>query len=174
MFKLLKINLIIMIKKTEKIRLLLVAALVMVLVTSCDSSKKLEKEQKEQIQNYLSSHPDLDFVLKESGLYYCDVVVGTGIAAATHDTAYVIYTAKYLNDVTLGSNVGGDTLIFPIGEGALISGFDEGITYMKEGGEAILLFPSELGYGNSGYYFSAWTPLVFEVYLPKIEPSTAK
>jgi len=40
------------------------------LVSSCDLTKKYEKEEKEEIQNYLSQHPELSFVLKESGLYY--------------------------------------------------------------------------------------------------------
>ena len=108
-------------------------------------------------------------------MYYCDVTVGTGPAAVTHDTAYVKYTAKYLNGTTFDTNVGkNDTLIFPINEGIWIVGFDEGITYMKEGGKAVMVIPSDIGYGNTGYYFPAWTPLFFEIDLVKIVPASGK
>lgn len=163
-----------MIQISKKIRLIVVAALVLVLATSCDPAKKYEEEQEAEIQNYIVTHPDLNFVLKPSGLYYCDVTVGTGIAAATHDTAYVMYTGKLLDDEEFITNIDGDTLIFPIGEGGVPEGFFEGITYMNEGGSAVFLMPSDLGYGNSGYVMQAYTPLLFEVYLPKIVVTPGK
>lgn len=164
-----------MIQLTEKIRLVVVAALVIVLMASCDPTKKYEKEQKEAIQNYLNDHPELEFELKESGLYYLDVIVGSGMAAAIHDTAYVMYKGTFLDGSKLDENYDdNDTLIFPIGEGYTILGFDEGITYMNEGGKAMFLMPSQLAFGNFSYYIPAYTPVVFEAELAKIVPSGAK
>lgn len=164
-----------MIQITEKIRLVVVAALVIVLIASCDPTKKYEKEQKEAIQNYLNEHPELDFELKESGLYYFDVLVGSGMAAAIHDTAYVMYKGTFLDGSKLDENYEKkDTLKFPIGEGYTILGFDEGITYMNEGGKAMFLMPSELAFGNYGSFLPAYTPVVFEAELAKIVPSGAK
>jgi FKBP-type peptidyl-prolyl cis-trans isomerase len=161
--------------KKSKTELFAVAGIILILVVSCDPYKKYEKEQKAEIQTFISSHPEYNFQLKNSGLYYFDVAVGTGPAAVTHDTAYVKYTAKYLNGTTFDTNVGkNDTLIFPINEGIWILGFDEGITYMKEGGKAVMVIPSDIGYGNTGYYFPAWTPLFFEIDLVKIAPSSGK
>jgi FKBP-type peptidyl-prolyl cis-trans isomerase len=161
---------------TEKKTILLVGAgIILILFASCDPYKKYDKQQAEEIQAFIDSHPEYDFQLKASGLYYYDVEVGTGPAAATHDTAYVKYTAKYLSGNTFETNVGtNDTLVFPINEGWKIQGLDEGITYMKEGGKAVLIVPSELGMGNTGYYFPAWTPVFFEVNLVKIAPSASK
>lgn len=161
--------------KRTKVSILLLTVIIALSTVSCDLTEKYEKQQNEKIQNYLTEHPDLSFVRKESGLYYCDVVVGTGAPAATHDTAYVKYTAKYLNGTKFDTNVGkSDTLIFPINEGNMIAGFEEGITYMNEGGQAILLMPSDLAYGNSGYVMPAYTPIIFEVSLVKVASQYGK
>lgn len=165
-----------MIMTKSRIGIGIMAAIIAISGVSCNMTKKYEREEKEKIQNYITEHPEYDFVLKESGLYYADVVIGTGIHAATHDTAYVKYTGKYLDNRIFETNVSiDDTLIFPINEGWLnLVGFDEGITYMNEGGEAIFLIPSSIGYGNAGYYMPAWTPVLFEVNLVKIEPHSGK
>jgi peptidylprolyl isomerase len=158
-----------MIRLSKKTILTLLTGLLIIFVTSCMSTKKFEKEEESLIQDYLAKNPDLDFELKPSGLYYLDILTGTGPAAETHDTAYIFYTAKYLNGNTFDTNVGTiDTLITPVNEGYLIAGFDEGISYMKEGGKSQLIVPSYLGYGQSGYRFPAYTPILFEVDLVKV------
>jgi FKBP-type peptidyl-prolyl cis-trans isomerase len=158
-----------MIRLSKKTILTLLTGLLIIFVTSCMSTKKFEKEEESLIQDYLAKNPDLDFELKPSGLYYLDILTGTGPAAETHDTAYILYAAKYLNGNTFDTNVGTiDTLITPVNEGYLIAGFDEGISYMKEGGKSQLIVPSYLGYGQSGYRFPAYTPVLFEVDLVKV------
>jgi FKBP-type peptidyl-prolyl cis-trans isomerase FkpA len=159
----------------KKSGILAAAGIILILVVSCNPYKKYEKEQTETIQAYINSHPEYNFQLKPSGLYYSDVTVGTGLAPATHDTAFVKYTAKFLTDKTFDTNVGtNDTLILPVNEGWVIQGFDEGITYMKVGGKAVLIVPSDLAYGNTGYSFPAWTPILFELDLVKVDPSSGK
>jgi FKBP-type peptidyl-prolyl cis-trans isomerase FkpA len=159
----------------KRTRILAVAGIIVILVASCNPYKKYEKEQADKITEYINSHPEYNFQLKSSGLYYCDVTVGTGLAAAIHDTAFVKYTAKFLTDKTFDTNVGtNDTLILPVNEGWVIQGFDEGITYMKVGGKAVLIVPSDLAYGNTGYSFPAWTPILFELDLVKLTPHSGK
>jgi len=158
------------IKYCKSIIVLVVAGLIVSLV-SCNPASKYEKTEKEAISNYLNTHPTDTFDLKESGLYYRDVVTGTGLQPQLHDTAYVIYTGKFLNGSTFDSNVSGKQLIFPAGEGLMIAGFDEGIMDMKARGKAQLLVPSKLGYGTQGYYtIAGYTPLLYEVELVKVIP----
>ena len=163
-----------MMKMKNLVNGLLILGFVMIFVSSCDLTKKYEKKEKEEISNYLGQHPELSFVLKESGLYYLDVTVGTGEQLVTKDTAFVIYTGYFLDGTKFDTNVGGDLYGFPVGEGFVIPGFDEGVMYMREGGTAKFLIPSFLGYGNSGYYMSAYTPLLFEVKLDSIAPGPGK
>jgi peptidylprolyl isomerase len=90
----------------------------------------------------------------------------------SQDTVYLYYTVKLLDGTELYSNVDtDDTLKFVVNEGYVIKGLDEGITYMKEGGQSLLLIPSKLAYGASGdyYYIGGYTPLLFEIELLRVK-----
>jgi FKBP-type peptidyl-prolyl cis-trans isomerase len=157
-----------MIKKVyQTARSLVVAGLLLSLV-SCDPSAKYEKEEKQSIADYLSNS-SVEFTKMESGLYYHEVLAGTGATPAQGDTAYVTYTGKFLSGTIFDSNVDKTAFPFAVGTGYVIAGLDEGVTYMSPGGKSILLIPSSLGYGSQGYYtISGFTPLIFEVELKKI------
>ena len=167
-----------MIKKYYQSILLFIAVALMVSFGSCDPAKKYEKEEKEEIQNFLNSNDTLNYELKPSGLYYLEVLTGTGRTPVVHDTAYLIYTGMFLNGNVFSTNVGTtDTLIRPVAEGYLIYGLDEGITYMKAGGKASLLIPSKLAYGASGDItgtIGGYTPLLFNVALVRVKPGPGK
>jgi FKBP-type peptidyl-prolyl cis-trans isomerase len=165
-----------MIKKYYQSILLFFAAIMLLSLGSCDPARKYEKAETEAIANYLSSNPADSFKLEPSGLYYMDVVIGTGRIPAVGDTAHVVYTGKFLNGNVFDTNAGGADLVFPVGEGFLIAGFDEGVTYMKEGGKATFLIPSKLGYGTQGYYGTVpgYTPLLYDVQLVKVIPGPSK
>jgi FKBP-type peptidyl-prolyl cis-trans isomerase FkpA len=156
--------------------LLFLTVIFILSLSSCNPSRKYEKEEKAEIQEYLRNNDSIYFVLLPSGLYYLDVVLGSGRLAATHDTAYIKYTGKFLDGTVFSTNVGkSDTLISPVDEGWLISGIDEGITYMKEGGKTMLLIPSKLAYGSSGRgLIDGYTPLLFDVELVRVKPGPGK
>jgi FKBP-type peptidyl-prolyl cis-trans isomerase len=159
-------------KVMKNLMILAIGGLILLFVSSCDPQRKYFKEENAKIQQYLTDNPDLVFEKKKSGLYYLEEVVGTGEQAVTHDTAYTFYTAKFLNGNQFDSNVGTtDTVIYPVNEGYLIPGYEEGLTYMKVGGKSKMLIPSTLGYGNTGYYFPAFTPIIFEVHLVRLVKS---
>jgi FKBP-type peptidyl-prolyl cis-trans isomerase FkpA len=163
-----------MIKMNNLIKGFLFTGLIMILLSSCDLTKKYEKEEKEEIQNFLSQHPELTFELKASGLYFMDVTDGTGEKPVLNDSAFVTYTGYFLDGTKFDTNVGSDLFGFPVGVGFVIPGFDEGVMLMREGGTAKMLMPSYIGYGNSGYYMAAYTPLLFDVKLDSIVPGSGK
>jgi FKBP-type peptidyl-prolyl cis-trans isomerase FkpA len=159
--------------KRNKCGLLMILPVIglILILYSCDPSKSYVKHENSLIQNYLSKNPDLAFEQKASGLYYLDVVVGTGVAPVKNDSAYVMYTGSLLDGTIFGSNVETkDTFKFKVGEGKAIQGIDEGVTYMKQGGKATLLVPSKLAYGPTGLYqIAGYTPLLFDVALVKVK-----
>lgn len=166
-----------MIQVKGKVNITITICAALISLSSCfPSTEELEKEEADKIQAYLSENSTIDFDLKSSGLYYLEVIAGTGLAAATHDTAYVYYSVSILDGTILESNYGtDDTLIFPVDEGYLIAGFEEGLSYMKSGGNSIFLVPSKLGYGSTGNYYgtiAGYTPLIFDVKLLKVKPCT--
>lgn len=161
-----------MIKTNFRIIIPLVIFILMLSVTSCDPSRKMEKQEKEEIEAYLSKNSSLNFVKQPSGLYYHEVVAGTGISPVRTDSAYVNYTGMFLDGTIFDSNVTSGKLYgFIIGLN--ITGFDEGITLMKPGGKATILIPSKLAYGSMGTYgISGYTPLLFDIELVKVVPYT--
>jgi FKBP-type peptidyl-prolyl cis-trans isomerase len=165
-----------MIRKRSLATVLVISTMVILFLGSCDPSKKFNKQEQEEIDKYLSDNSELAFELKPSGLYYYDVQVGTGIMPAISDTVYLFYTGKFVDGTVFDSNVATkDTLILPIGEGWLIPGFDEGIQYMKVGGKAMLLIPSDLAYGTVGRGpIPGYTPLLFDVELLKVKLTAKK
>ena len=88
----------------------------------------------------------------ETGLQYIMVQEGTGTMPAVGQQVLVHYTG-YLEDGTIfdSSVERGQPLPFPLGQGRVIKGWDEGIALLKVGGKARLIIPSGLAYGDKGY-----------------------
>jgi len=142
--------------------------------TSCSLNDNLadrEAQEKLDIQNFLLNNDTISFEKKTSGLYYYDFIEGTGPQVETHDTAYVFYAMQYLSTLVFETNMGTtDTLKVSVNEGKFIPGFEEGISYMREGGKALFVVPSSLAFGAEGtIYVSPYTPFLFQVYLVKLK-----
>lgn len=154
----------------------------MVALASCDPSKKWEKAEREQIQNYLSSIGDTIYDLKPSGLYYLSILEGTGLMPVTNDTVSIRYTIKLVSGTLFQTNVGQTSPFkFIVGSYNIIRGINEGVTYMKMGGKAKLLTPSNLAYGPQGltdaYGYNilpGYTPLVWDIELVDVRPGPVK
>lgn len=116
-------------------------------------------------------------VTTDSGLQYRDLAVGTGTVAQTGDTVLVHYTGWLQNaDGSRGqkfdsSRDRGEPLSFPLGQGRVIKGWDEGVRGMKIGGQRRLVIPSALAYGTrgAGGVIPPNATLIFEVELVKIK-----
>jgi len=148
----------------------ILSALVIISVfISCDKTNEFEAAEEVKIQEYLERNSTLLFEKKPSGLYYLEQITGTGTLPVKFDTAYVRYTGKFLTGQIFDSNVSASTpMQVMIGSQGLIQGFNEGLSYMKQGGKSLFLVPSSLGYGSMGNYYggiSGYTPLLFEVQL---------
>jgi len=159
-----------------------ILAIVALLLGSCLKNQDYTATEKENIENFLSSNPDLEFSKKESGLYYYEVTPGTGEAIRTNDTAYIIYTLKFLDGHVIETTVGASEIYkFQVGVQDVIPGFDEGVSYMKEDGKSMFLIPSSLAYGPTGVYnqygyllIPGYTPLLYDVTLAKIGRAPGK
>ena len=81
-----------------------------------------------------------------SGLYYRDLVVGTGAEAVVGKQV----TAKYDGTFVDGRRFDSGTYPFILGAHAVIPGWDEGVAGMKVGGKRQLIVPSDPAYGPNG------------------------
>ena len=84
-----------------------------------------------------------------SGLQYYDTTVGSGVSPTTGRTVSVQYVGTLLDGTQFDASPSGNPLLFPIGVGQVIAGFDEGISTMKVGGQRRLVIPAALGYGSA-------------------------
>ncbi|HKF42801.1 MAG TPA: FKBP-type peptidyl-prolyl cis-trans isomerase [Thermoanaerobaculia bacterium] len=107
-----------------------------------------------------------------TGLQWEDVKVGTGATPKSGQTCSMHYTGWLWEDGAKGKKFDssvdrGQPFEFPLGQGRVIKGWDEGISTMKVGGKRNLLIPPQLGYGARGYpgVIPANSTLFFEVEL---------
>lgn len=85
---------------------------------------------------------------KPNGMAVAVEKQGDGPAVKAGDVVRVHYTGQLLDGKVFDSSVErGDPLEFPIGQGRVIRGWDEGIPMFNVGGKGTLFIPSELGYG---------------------------
>ena len=86
-----------------------------------------------------------------SGLMYIVEKQGTGAQAVAGKTVSVHYTGMFPDGKVFDSSVErGQPIEFPLGQGRVIPGWDEGIALMKVGTKMKLIIPSNLAYGERG------------------------
>ena len=110
-----------------------------------------------------------------SGLVIDELALGTGDPAASGRKVSVHYTGWLFDNGVKGTKFDsskdrGDPFIFPLGQGHVIKGWDEGVAGMKVGGRRQLTIPPELGYGSrgAGGAIPPNATLIFEVELLKV------
>ncbi len=87
----------------------------------------------------------------ESGLRYKMIQKGNGKKAENGKTVSVHYEGSLENGKVFDSSYTRKKPIeFPLGEGNVIEGWDEGIALLQVGDKARFVIPSHLGYGSSG------------------------
>jgi peptidylprolyl isomerase len=86
-----------------------------------------------------------------SGLKYVDLKVGKGESPKPGQTVVVHYTGTFQDGTKFDSSRDrNEPFSFPLGQGKVIPGWDEGIATMKPGGRRKLVIPPDLAYGASG------------------------
>ncbi|MBR1627456.1 MAG: FKBP-type peptidyl-prolyl cis-trans isomerase [Bacteroidales bacterium] len=159
-------------------------------IISADELSGYEKEQ--QIKRQKEDEILTEYVLanyeraekKESGLFYLLVKEGQGKKVEFGKRVHVFYAVTDTTGKLYDTNIkeiaqkhlaNTDNLIFKsfdftLGDDALIAGWSEGVSYMREGGKAKLIIPSYLAYGENGFgRIPPSTPLIFDISVAKVE-----
>jgi FKBP-type peptidyl-prolyl cis-trans isomerase len=128
----------------KKLKYLILLALP-ILMMSC-SKEAVTGTEDEQINNYIASNKLTVTLKTASGLRYCKTSDGSGAALKAGQNINVDYAGNLMN----GKKFDSGNFSFILGAGRVVAGFDEGIAKMKVGEKAIIIFPSNLGYGANG------------------------
>jgi FKBP-type peptidyl-prolyl cis-trans isomerase len=161
--------------------LLLIISLAGVASFSCKrSTMQIEKAQevdyiREYVQKFLPGIKPTAL-----GLYYKPITLGdlTKDSIRTGDLVKVFYSGYLIQD-TVGVGIKNGAMFdtsgdyepfsFTVGGGGVITGWEEGIRLMKDGGEAIWVLPSSLGYaGQPQSRIPAYSPLIFHIKIYKV------
>lgn len=152
-------------------------------IFSCrdDSLEKQRQNELKKLDEFIRAHyAGLD--RKPSGLYFIPQQDGTGDSIQMGDRVQIfheIQTLDSLNRIGTGKYEPLELIVLPPTElpstatyVSELKALHEALTYMKKGSKALLIFDSNLGFGQYGSYgFIGFTPLMMEVEVYKVYPA---
>ncbi|MFT4737143.1 MAG: FKBP-type peptidyl-prolyl cis-trans isomerase FkpA [Cyclobacteriaceae bacterium] len=137
-------------------------------MTSLEKNKNAGgyEEARAELTNFLSEN-GIAAEASETGLQY---VINNKTNGAYPEPGQRV-SVKYKGMLLDGSVFDEGTYTFPLGQGEVIAGWDEGIGYLRVGESGVLYIPAEMGYGSrgSGARIPPFSPLMFEVELVEIQ-----
>lgn len=166
-------------------KIFLFIAFLGLLFSACDktTSQKLREDEDDLRNRYIERYHS-GAKPTDSGLYFFETDPGNadGDTIKKGDYVKVFYEGHLIEDNDSLGVIDGykfdssgdyEPFAFLVGQGSVIVGWDEAITYMKDGGKAKWVIPSELAYGSSGQGpIEAYSTLVFYVTVQKVYRST--
>jgi FKBP-type peptidyl-prolyl cis-trans isomerase FkpA len=154
-------------------------------VSSCmkDDSEAKKAEEKKILEDYISANYST-VTPTASGLYYIETLAGTGDSVKFGEWMELKYTGRLVtsNDVVMTSDLqfAKDNNIYTQGvyyglsrqvQGYWYEGLNEGISMMREGGKARIIFSSDLGQGGyESKNIPAYSSMIFDIELVKVIP----
>lgn len=113
--------------------------------------EKLATRESVELEKYIKEK-GIDAKKTASGMYISISKEGTGELVGSGRLAKMNYTGYLLDGSVFDSNVDPkfkhtDPFEFPVGQGAVIKGWDEGVASLKVGTKAKLIIPSGMAYG---------------------------
>ncbi|HBL75533.1 MAG: hypothetical protein A2W90_03375 [Bacteroidetes bacterium GWF2_42_66] len=132
-----------------------------------------EKEQallKKYLDYLVEEEYDIDTTA--NGVYYVVIEEGTGNTPQSGDKVSVSYNGLFIGGAMFDSSGDPDSYgyyTYTHRVTDMLDGWEEGIETIKKGGTSLLIVPSNLAYGEYGYYdIPPYTTLLFEIYVHDI------
>ncbi|MFP4367236.1 MAG: FKBP-type peptidyl-prolyl cis-trans isomerase [Bacteroidales bacterium] len=152
------------------------------LISCEDNSSDLEKEKEMRLLEQYLELNNIQVEPESNGLYFIPRNEGSGITPLNDDWVIISYTGKLVNNTIFDStdeeiarkeNVYSSSVIY--GDRRMdfntfkVKGVYEGLRLMKEGAEATLIIPSQLGYGSeSSGIVPPYSTLIYDIKLVKV------
>ncbi len=112
--------------------------------------EKRKADEQSIIKDYITKNK-LEAKATASGLHYVITKSTNGASPKVSDSVSVHYVGKLLDGKEFDSSLKrGEPFEFPLGQGMVIPGWDEGFALLKKGEKALFIIPSGLAYGPRG------------------------
>lgn len=144
-------------------------------VVRFDLTLSQSRSESEQINEYIIGNKLTVTETTASGVQFIRTsppASTTSTIPAPGQTLTIKYLGKQLRAATaFDSTRAAETADFVLGQGKYVKGFEEGLSKLKVGEKATILFPSSLGYGTQGvvqnnrYVITPHAPLRFDLEL---------
>lgn len=121
------------------------------------------------ITDYITKHKA---TRTDNGLYFISKKPGKGKEIKFGAKVKVHYTGMFIDGTVFDSSVNrGEPIEISVGQGGVISGWENALMMMRGGDKATILIPSESAYGGEGYrnFIPPYTPLIFEMEIVSVE-----
>jgi FKBP-type peptidyl-prolyl cis-trans isomerase len=147
-------------------------------VVRFDVALKRSRTEEQQINEYVADYLTKNkLILTEttaSGVRFIRTspplsVTAAAAPPAAGQTLTIRYLGKQLRAATAFDSTGSGTFDAVLGQGKYVKGFEEGLSKLKVGEKATIIFPSSLGYGKQGvvnsnrYVITPYAPLRFDL-----------
>jgi FKBP-type peptidyl-prolyl cis-trans isomerases 1 len=125
---------------------------------------------KQELEKYLE-HNHITAQPTASGLIYIQNEKGQGELPRQGSRVKVHYSGKFLDGTVFDSSFDrGEPIVFELGKGSVIKGWEEGIAMMHKGEKGTLIIPFDLAYGETKRgSIPPYSSLIFDVELIDIE-----
>jgi len=151
----------------KKYVFIIIVSFFSVLLNSCKNERLREIDERNAYlqANNITIEPNM------SGLYYIEVSEGLGRKPELGEIVTIDYIGKLLNGVEFYNTYEkGKPITFILGKNQVPRGMEEGVSLTNEGGKAILIVPSNIGFGSQDVgSVPAFSTVVFEIELIDID-----
>jgi FKBP-type peptidyl-prolyl cis-trans isomerase FkpA len=159
--------------------LLLISGIVFTACKSNNDLAALRDSELSLLADFVSRYETVhkvDLKPTSSGLYYIEIAKGAGDTIAIGDKVQLWYNTYMLKDTTLiDSNMDNgkftplEFVVTSASSSSVIEGLNEAVKYMRPGGKAFLITPSEVAYGQNGSLnVPAFSTLLFDIEIYKV------
>lgn len=96
---------------------------------------------------------------------------GEAVKAEPGTTVHIFYKGYLMDGKEFDSNIGKQPAVFPVGNGTVISGWDDALRFFGKGGKGKLLVPATLAYGQDGRppVIPGNSNLIFDIEVVEVE-----
>ncbi len=134
-----------------------------------ENQRRLEEEPA-RIEKFVKEH-NIKVAPSPSGVYYLEIVKGTGAVVDNGDIVSIHYNLYNINDKLIETSFGDEPLQFVYGNNEMVPGIEEAVGNMRVGGKATIIVPAMMGFGDIAIdkELPAYSTVIFDLELIDVQ-----